>query len=69
VRYDGIEIQLNKAVSVIERISCFLKYLSGETDGKIRSLEKLSYDFYESQGGYKTNSMFLLGIPSQFRPV
>ncbi len=69
VRYDGIEIYLNKAVSVIERISCFLKYLSGETDGKIRSLEKLSYDFYENQGGYKTNSMFLLGIPSQFRPV
>lgn len=69
MRYNGIETQLNKAVAVIERISWFLEYLSGVTDGKIRSLANLSYDFYESQGGYKTNSMFLMGIPSQFRPV
>jgi hypothetical protein len=69
MRYNGIETQLNKAFSVIERISWFLEYLSGVRDGKIRSLANLSYDFYESQGGYRTNSMFLLGIPSQFRPV
>jgi hypothetical protein len=69
VKYDGIDTQLNKSVGAIERINCFFNYLSGGIDGKIRSLEDICYDFYESRGGYKNNSMFLMGIPSQFRPV
>lgn len=47
------------------RLRLFVLYLYGMKH--IRSPCEYSYEFYMKNGGYKTNSPFLWGIPSQFR--
>jgi hypothetical protein len=66
--YKGLNSKLKEIDSADSRIKWFLSYLEGKTDGKADYADEVSYDFYESLGGYKTNSFFLFGIPSQFRP-
>lgn len=49
----------------LNRLRLFVLYLY--SINHIRSPCDYSYDFYVNNGGYKTNSPFLWGIPSQFR--
>jgi hypothetical protein len=51
------------------RVKNFLNYLEGKIDGKARTPCEYGYEFYESNGGYRKNSPFLFGTPSQFRPI
>ncbi len=48
-------------------IKNFLWYLEGKFDGKARAPCIFGYNFYCRCGGYKKNSHFLYGTPSQFR--
>ena len=49
------------------KISNFLKYLIRRYGCPIRGPCEMSYEFYIKNGGYKDNSPFLFGTPSQKR--
>ncbi|MEQ8187643.1 MAG: hypothetical protein ABRQ39_06685 [Candidatus Eremiobacterota bacterium] len=48
-------------------IKNFFCYLEGKFDGKARDPCVFGYNFYRRCGGYRKNSHFLFGTPSQFR--
>jgi len=64
----GFPDEIKKIINtpdIFKRLRLFVLYLY--SINHIRSPSDYGYNFYINQGGYKTNSPFLLGTPSQFR--